>query len=93
MELQDHNLEPEKAVMPRLIDLAKELDIPMVLTNDCHYLHQSDYEAHDILLCIQTGKLLNDPGRLHYSTNQLYFKSPEEMKNSFRKFLKHTLIL
>ena len=83
MELQDHNLEPEKAVMPRLIDLAKELDIPMVLTNDCHYLHQSDYEAHDILLCIQTGKLLNDPGRLHYSTNQLYFKSPEEMKELF----------
>ena len=83
MELQDHNLEPEKAVMPRLIDLAKELDIPMVLTNDCHYLHQSDYEAHDILLCIQTGKLLNDPGRLHYSTNQLYFKSLEEMKELF----------
>lgn len=83
IELQDHNLELEKAVMPRLIALAKELDIPMVLTNDCHYLHQTDYEAHDILLCIQTGKQLNDPGRMHYGTNQLYFKSPEEMKELF----------
>ena len=80
IELQDHKLESEKAVAPRLIELARELEIPMVLTNDCHYLHQSDNEAHDILLCIQTGKLLNDPGRMRYPTTQLYFKSPEEMK-------------
>lgn len=55
----------------------------MVLTNDCHYLNKNDYEAHDILLCIQTGKLLHDPDRLHYGSNQLYFKSPEEMKELF----------
>jgi DNA polymerase-3 subunit alpha len=83
IELQNHNLEPEKKVMPHLIKLAKELEIPMVLTNDCHYLHQNDYEAHDILLCIQTGKLLNDPDRMRYGTNQLYFKSPEEMREIF----------
>ena len=83
IEIQDHNLEPEKKIMPRLIDLAKKLEIPMVLTNDCHYLNKNDYEAHDILLCIQTGKLLHDPDRLHYGTNQLYFKSPEEMKELF----------
>ena len=83
IEIQDHNLEPEKKILPRLIDLAKKLEIPMVLTNDCHYLNKNDYEAHDILLCIQTGKLLHDPDRLHYGSNQLYFKSPEEMKELF----------
>ncbi len=83
IELQNHSLEPEKKVMPQLIELARELEIPMVLTNDCHYLHQNDYEAHDILLCIQTGKLLNDPERMRYGTNQLYFKSPEEMREIF----------
>ena len=83
IELQNHSLEPEKKVMPQLIELARELKIPMVLTNDCHYLHQNDYEAHDILLCIQTGKLLNDPERMRYGTNQLYFKSPEEMREIF----------
>ena len=76
IEIQDHNLEPEKKILPRLIDLAKKLEIPMVLTNDCHYLNKNDYEAHDILLCIQTGKLLHDPDRFHYGSNQLYFKSP-----------------
>ncbi len=83
IELQDHKLESERAVAPRLIELARELEIPMVLTNDCHYLHQNDNEAHDILLCIQTGKLLNDPGRMRYPTTQLYFKSPEEMQQIF----------
>jgi len=83
IEIQDHGLDSEKNSMPRLIELAKDLDIPMVLTNDCHYLHQSDHEAHDILLCIQTGKLLNDPGRMRYPTTQLYFKSQEEMKSIY----------
>lgn len=80
IELQDHGLDSEKTVMPKLIELARDMQVPMVLTNDCHYLHQSDHEAHDILLCIQTGKLLNDPGRMRYPTTQLYFKSPEEMQ-------------
>jgi len=83
IEIQDHGLDIEKAVMPKVIDLAKKCEIPMVLTNDCHYLHQEDHEAHDILLCIQTGKLLNDPGRMRYNTTQLYFKSPQEMQNIF----------
>ncbi|MDD4147124.1 MAG: DNA polymerase III subunit alpha, partial [Candidatus Cloacimonetes bacterium] len=83
LEIQNHNLEMEKTVMPQVIDLAKELNIPLVLTNDCHYLHQEDHEAHDILLCIQTGKLLNDPGRMRYNTTQLYFKSPQEMQEIF----------
>ncbi len=80
IELQDHGLENETKVMPQLIELARETGTPMVLTNDCHYLHQADSEAHDILLCIQMGKLLNDPSRMRYPTTQLYFKSPDEMK-------------
>ncbi|MDD2211283.1 MAG: DNA polymerase III subunit alpha [Candidatus Cloacimonetes bacterium] len=83
LEIQNHQLDSEKIVMPKIVDLAHELNIPLVLTNDCHYLHQEDHEAHDILLCIQTGKLLNDPGRMRYNTTQLYFKSPQEMKEIF----------
>ena len=83
IEIQDHGLAPEKSVMPLLIELARETNTPMVLTNDCHYLKQADSEAHDILLCIQTGKLLNDPARMRYQTTQLYFKTPEEMSRLF----------
>ncbi len=83
IELQDHGLEGEKAVMPNLIKLAKELNLQRVVTNDCHYLRREDWEAHDIMLCIQTGSGLNDPDRLRYNTDQLYFKSPDEMKALF----------
>lgn len=83
LEIQNHQLEQEKSVMPKMIALAKACDIPLVLTNDCHYLHQEDHEAHDILLCIQTGKLLNDPARMRYNTTQLYFKTPDEMREIF----------
>jgi DNA polymerase-3 subunit alpha len=83
IEIQDHGLDIERAVTPSLIALAKEMGQQMVVTNDCHYLHKEDSEAHDILLCIQTGKTFNDPGRMRYSTNQLYFKSPDEMRQLF----------
>lgn len=83
IELQDHGLESEKTVMPQLIALAKEMKQQLVLTNDCHYLHKDDQEAHDILLCIQTAKSLNDPGRMRYNTDQLYFKTPDEMRQLF----------
>lgn len=56
LEIQDHGLEIEAEAMPQVIELAKEMNVPLVLTNDCHYLHQEDHEAHDILLCIQTQK-------------------------------------
>jgi DNA polymerase-3 subunit alpha len=83
IELQDHGLEQEKQVAPLLIDLARRTDTPMVVTNDCHYLKKEDSEAHDVLLCIQTGKTRNDPDRLRYSTNQLYFKTEAEMRQLF----------
>lgn len=83
LEIQDHGLEMENKVMPQVIELAKELGLPLVLTNDCHYLHQEDHEAHDILLCIQTGKMVNDQNRMRYNTQELYFKSPDEMRKLF----------
>ncbi|MBN2461065.1 MAG: DNA polymerase III subunit alpha [Candidatus Cloacimonetes bacterium] len=83
LELQDHGLEEEKQVSGQLVELAKLTDTPLVVTNDCHYLHQEDYEAHDVLLCIQTGKLRSDTDRMRYKTDQLYFKSEKEMMQLF----------
>lgn len=83
IELQSHGLELEAEAMPKLVKLAKEMSIPTVLTNDCHYLHRSNSEAHDLLLCIQTNANLNDPNRLRYSTDELFFRSPKEMLELF----------
>jgi DNA polymerase III subunit alpha len=83
LELMMHDLSEEKSVMPEIIKLAEKTDTPLVVTNDCHYLKQKDHEAHDILLCIQTGKTFDDPNRMRYDTNQLYFKTEEEMRSLF----------
>lgn len=83
IEIQDHGLEDEKKVAPRLIRIAEKTDTPLVVTNDCHYLAKEDAEAHDALLCIQTGKNLSDENRMKYETDQLYFKSEEEMRALF----------
>ncbi len=83
LEIMDHNLADEKAVMPQIIRLARETSTPLVVTNDCHYLLKEDAKAHDILLCIQTGKELNAPGRMKYETEELYFKSEDEMRKLF----------
>ncbi|MDP8209352.1 MAG: DNA polymerase III subunit alpha [Candidatus Stygibacter australis] len=83
IELQDHGIDKEQTAMPLLIDLAEKTNTEMVVTNDCHYLHKEDREAHDILLCIQTGKKETDINRMRYSTDQLYFKNEEEMRLLF----------
>ena len=83
IELQDHGLEEEKIVAPLLIKLAEATNTKMIVTNDCHYLKQSDSEAHDVLLCIQTGKSLNDQNRMRYNTEELYFKNEAEMRRLF----------
>jgi len=83
LEIQKHGLPEENSAMPVIIKLAHELDIPLVLTNDCHYLEQAHNEAHDILLCIQTAASLTDPNRMRYDCNQLHFRSPEEMAALF----------
>jgi DNA polymerase-3 subunit alpha len=83
LEIQENNLIEQSKVNEGLLKLGKELNIPLVATNDCHYLNKSDFEAHEALLCIQTGKTVNDPDRLRFKTDELYFKSPEEMENKF----------
>jgi DNA polymerase III subunit alpha len=83
LEIQDHGIDKEKIVMPLLIELAKETETELVVTNDCHYLQKEDAEAHDILLCIQMGKNEADENRMRYSTDQLYFKNEKEMRLLF----------
>lgn len=84
IELQDNNLPEQEEANRRLIELASELHINLVATNDCHYMKKEDSKAHDILLCIQTGKTVKDKNRLQFSSDGFYFKSPEEMKNAFK---------
>ncbi|MCJ7507803.1 MAG: DNA polymerase III subunit alpha [candidate division Zixibacteria bacterium] len=84
-ELQDHGLDEEKKVARELVELSKEMLIPLVATNDCHYLKQEDYLAHDALLCIQTGRKVADEDRMRFGTDQLYFKSPQEMEKVFQE--------
>ncbi len=84
LEIMDNRLEEQYKVNKELINLSKEFDIPVVATNDCHYLKKEDAKAHDILLCIQTGKTVNDTERLRFSTDDFYFKSPEEMHKAFK---------
>ncbi len=86
LELQDHGLEVEDRLRPQLVALAGKLGLDLVATNDCHYLQKEHADAHDALLCIQTGKKLEDTDRMRYGTDQLYFKSPEEMKQLFADF-------
>jgi DNA polymerase-3 subunit alpha len=86
LEIQNHNLEPEIQILPKIEAISRETGIPMLATNDCHYLRQQDYEAHDALLCIQTGKLVEDQDRMRYNTDQIYFKTAEEMEQALGDF-------
>ncbi|RKD25243.1 DNA polymerase III catalytic subunit, DnaE type [Caminicella sporogenes DSM 14501] len=83
LELQDHGLEEQKIVNKELIRLSKETGIPLVATNDVHYLTYEDYKVHDILLCIQTGKTIEDKDRMKFESNEFYLKSPQEMEKLF----------
>ncbi|KPK00799.1 MAG: DNA polymerase III subunit alpha, partial [Nitrospira bacterium SG8_35_4] len=84
LEVQANELPEQEAINKQLIDLSNELHIPVVATNDCHYLKKDDSKAHDVLLCIQTGKTLQDQDRMRFSKNSFYFKSPDEMKETFK---------
>ncbi|GAB4316928.1 MAG: DNA polymerase III subunit alpha [Candidatus Zixiibacteriota bacterium] len=83
LEIQDHGIDVEDRVRPGVVDLARRLGVGLVATNDCHYLLREHADAHDALLCIQTGKLLADENRMKYGTDQIYFKSVQEMKDLF----------
>ncbi len=83
LEIQEHNLPDQKFLNQQIIKIARETNIPLVCTNDVHYIYKDDCEAHDILLCIQTGKKVSDENRMRYGTDQLYLKSQEEMIELF----------
>lgn len=83
LEIQDNGIKEQKLVNEGIIELSRELNIPLVATNDCHYLRKEDAKFHDVLLCIQTQKTIDDPKRLKMESEEFYFKSPEEMIRNF----------
>ena len=85
LEIQTNTLKEQALVNQKLVQLARKLDIPLVATNDAHYLKKEDSYNHEVLLCIQTGKRMSDPDRMKFDTEELYVKSPEEMFEYFKK--------
>ena len=83
LELQDHGLSEQKYVNPFIIRLSKETGIPLVATNDCHYIKAEDEKMHHILVCIQTGKTVEDENTLEFGSNEFYVKTEEEMRSLF----------
>lgn len=86
IELQDHGLREEERVKPMLVALARKMGLPLVVTNDCHYLNKEDAETHDILLCIQTNKKVTDQDRIRFGSNEFYFKTSAEMVALFKEW-------
>jgi DNA polymerase-3 subunit alpha len=85
LELHDHGMEEQKKCNAELVHMACDLGVAVVAANDVHFLHRSDHEAHDVMLCIGTGKMVQDESRMRYLP-ELYFKSPAEMRQVFRDF-------
>lgn len=83
LEIMDHGMEEEQKVAKQLVDLAKKENVGLVATNDSHYVHKEDAFAHEVLMCIGTGKRITDEDRMRLSTNEFYFKSPQEMEKLF----------
>ncbi len=85
VELQDHGLPAQRETNPKLIEIAKKIGAPLLATNDSHYTHQEDHEAHDALLCVQTGALLSDAKRFKFEGSEHYLKTAAEMRYLFRE--------
>jgi DNA polymerase-3 subunit alpha len=83
LEIQDHGLAPDKAVTEAMFKLERDLDIPLIATNDSHYIEDQDSRAHEVLLCVQTAGSMNDPKRFKFDTQEFYIKSAEEMHRLF----------
>jgi len=83
IEVQDHGLEAQRAIMGDLLEIARKIGSPLLASNDSHYTRREESEAHDVLLCIQTGSLRNDPGRLRFEGSEHYLKTSEEMRRLF----------
>mgnify|MGYP004495764345 FL=1 len=86
IEIQNNGIKEQVLINQKLVQLARKLDIPLVATNDAHYLKKEDAYNHEILLCIQTGKRMSDEDRMKFETDELYVKSPEEMSEYFSAF-------
>ena len=86
IEIQNNGLKEQVLANQKLVQLARKLDIPLVATNDAHYLKKEDAYNHEVLLCIQTGKRMSDVDRMRFDTDELYVKSPEEMSEYFKAF-------
>ena len=84
LEIQHNGLKEQQIVNQKLIEISRELNVPLVATNDAHYLNREDAYAHEILLCIQTGKRMSDLDRMKFQTDEFYIKSPEEMYEAFK---------
>jgi DNA polymerase-3 subunit alpha len=84
IEIQNNGVENQLRVNERLFEIGHHLSLPVVATNDCHYLHRKDAKAHEVLLCIQTGKTLQDSNRMKFPSDNFYFKSPQEMADLFQ---------
>jgi len=85
IELQDHRLPEQAKIRESLIKISRELKLPLVATNDAHYLCKADHTPHDVLLCIQTGRLVDDASRMRFQTEEFYLKSPDEMGKLFHE--------
>ncbi|HRX86662.1 MAG TPA: DNA polymerase III subunit alpha, partial [Phycisphaerae bacterium] len=85
IELQDHGIPEQRVLNPELVDLATRIGVPLIATNDVHYLEEGDVEAHDILCCISTGKLVSDEHRFKFPSGEFYLKSPQQMAELFPK--------
>lgn len=86
LELQDHGIREQKMINPKIISLSRETGIPMVVTNDCHYIRQEDSKMHHILLCIQTNHTVEDKDGMEFASDQFYVKSEEEMRSLFPEY-------
>ncbi|MFZ1491454.1 MAG: DNA polymerase III subunit alpha [Ilumatobacteraceae bacterium] len=85
VELQDHGLAAQRETNPKLVEIAKRIGAPLLATNDSHYVNREDHEAHDALLCVQTGAMLSDPKRFKFEGHEHYLKSATEMRHLFRE--------
>ena len=83
IELHDHGLAPQRRIMPDLLDISRRLEAPLLATNDIHYVHREQAEAHDVLLCIQTGSQIDKPDRLRFEGSEFYLKTAREMRDLF----------
>jgi DNA polymerase-3 subunit alpha len=96
IEIMDNGLKEQQRIIPDLLDLSKKTDIALVATNDCHFLRKEDFQIHDILLCIGTGKTLDEPKRLRFDSDLFYYRSAEDMIKTFSyvpEAIKNTLVI